>query len=272
MMRIAYCAGHGLHTPGKRTPAGEREWTFNNENAIAFSCEMSKYEGVELLRTDDSTGQSDVPLSTRTNKANGWGADIYISFHHNAHNGQWGEHTGSEVYYWDGNNEWTEEAKSLANKTLEAIICAYGLRNRGIKRYDFHICRESNCPAILIEGGFMDSNIDIQVMRNKEKTAALGTEVAKAVAKLYNLKKKEVPALKPKYGIFTLNEADYPAVEEIIAKVPGAVKFDWHVTPTEMFEEVVQVGGKKVRENYIHRAGKDREETMEKVRKWIEEQ
>ena len=33
---IAVDAGHGLHTAGKRTPDGEREWSFNNRVVIAL--------------------------------------------------------------------------------------------------------------------------------------------------------------------------------------------------------------------------------------------
>lgn len=36
MVKIGFDAGHGINTPGKRTPDGEREWSFNNQVAIAF--------------------------------------------------------------------------------------------------------------------------------------------------------------------------------------------------------------------------------------------
>src|SRR5690625_5292477 len=54
-MKIFYGAGHGKHTAGKRSPDGEREWTFNNEVALGFAKEMKKYANVTLQRTDDST-------------------------------------------------------------------------------------------------------------------------------------------------------------------------------------------------------------------------
>lgn len=189
-MRIAYCAGHGKYTPGKRTPADEREWNFNNANVKAFEEEMTKYEGVELLRTDDPTGNTDVGLTNRTSKANAWGADIYLSFHHNAYNGVWGTHTGSETYYWDGTNKWTEESRKLATEVQKAIVKAYGLKDRGVKRYNFHICREMRCPAILIESGYMDSSIDIKAMRQSAYLERLGRFVAQQVGLLYKLKRK----------------------------------------------------------------------------------
>lgn len=189
-MKIGYCAGHGKNTPGKRTPAGEREWSFNDRNARAFADEMSRYEGVQLLRLDDPTGQTDVSLSVRTTRANTWGADIYLSFHHNAYQGKWANHTGSETYYYDKWNQWTDKSRQLATEVQSAIVKAYKLKDRGVKRYNFHICREMRCPSILIESGYMDSEIDIKVMRQSAYTERLGRFVAQQVAMLYQLKRK----------------------------------------------------------------------------------
>ncbi|MEK3645805.1 N-acetylmuramoyl-L-alanine amidase [Aeribacillus sp. FSL M8-0235] len=195
-LKIAYCAGHGVNTPGKQTPDGEKEWSFNNKVARAFADEIQKYEGVQLLRTDDPTGKIDVPLKTRTDKANAWGANVYISFHHNANTGKWGEWTGVETHVYK-----TKPADSvrLAKLVQPAIVKAYGLRDRGIKYTDLHITRETKCTAILIEGGFMDSRIDIKKLRDDKVLEKAGWLIAQAVAKYAKLKRKEEPkpTLKP---------------------------------------------------------------------------
>ena len=87
--KIAYGAGHFLHEPGKRLPkaldANEtREWTLNDRVARYFAEAAAQYADVELLRTDDPTGQSEVNLQPRCGKANGFGADMALSIHHNA--------------------------------------------------------------------------------------------------------------------------------------------------------------------------------------------
>ena len=58
-MKIALDAGHGLYTPGKRTPDDEREWSFNNKVLLACKEELEKYKGVDILRLDDPTGKND---------------------------------------------------------------------------------------------------------------------------------------------------------------------------------------------------------------------
>ena len=187
-LKIAYCAGHGFNTPGKRSPIGEREWTFNNAVVLAFEKQMKQYEGVELLRTDDPTGKTDVPLITRTNKANKWGADIYISFHHNANTAKWGSWTGVETFVYT-NNLGTKSG-ALARAVHPAIVKAYGLKDRGIKEGNLHIVRETHMPAILVEGGFMDSTIDIVKLRDNSVLENAGQGIAKAVAAHKNLKLK----------------------------------------------------------------------------------
>jgi len=90
MKKVVWSAGHGLNTPGKRTPNGEREWLFNNIVVIAGMNYLSTHVEVRQLRIDDPSGKMDVPLKERTSKANDWHADIYISCHHNALGGIWG--------------------------------------------------------------------------------------------------------------------------------------------------------------------------------------
>ena len=87
--KIAYGAGHFLHEPGKRLPkeldANEtREWTLNDRVARQFAAAAAQFDGVELLRTDDPTGETEVNLQPRCDKANGFDADLALSIHHNA--------------------------------------------------------------------------------------------------------------------------------------------------------------------------------------------
>ena len=201
--KVAFCAGHGLNTPGKRTPDGEREWTFNNKVALAFEDEMKQYEGVQLLRTDDRTGQRDVPLKERTDKANAWNADIYISFHHNAFKGVWGNHTGTEVHVYQSK---PKDAVRLAKLVHPAVAKAYDLRDRGIKYTNLHITRETKMTAILIEGGFMDSLIDIKRLRDDKVLERAGRAVAQAVAQFAGLKKKTQTV--PTHDVYIVKPGD----------------------------------------------------------------
>ena len=188
-MKIAIDAGHGgsNSTPGKRSPDGEYEWNFNNTVVRAFMEEISTYENVQLLRVDDEAGKKDVSLTNRTNAANSWGADMYLSFHHNANSGSWGQWTGTETFVY---TKASKKSQQIAKSVQLALLQAYNLKDRGVKVADFHVLRETTMPAILIEGGFMDSLIDIKRLRSSKVLRQAGINAAIAVAKLENLKKK----------------------------------------------------------------------------------
>src|SRR5690606_24821521 len=89
------------------------------------------------------------------------------------------------------------DAERLAKLVLDRIVKAYGLRNRGLKKANFHMVRESAMPAILIEGGFMDSTVDIKKMRDDKVLDAAGKAIAEALAVYFGLKKKPAPKPKP---------------------------------------------------------------------------
>src|SRR5690625_2582213 len=183
---VAIDAGHGMGTAGKRTPDGEREWSFNSVVAQSIIDNLKSYKGVKTVRLDDPTGKRDVPLRERTNKANGAKADILISCHHNANTGKWGNWTGTETYHYPNSTK----GRQLAQKIHPHVVKAYGLRDRGIKSANFHMLRESRMPAVLIEGGFMDSTIDIKKLRDKKVLKQAGKNIADAIARYFNLRKK----------------------------------------------------------------------------------
>ncbi|WP_249871572.1 N-acetylmuramoyl-L-alanine amidase [Oceanobacillus saliphilus] len=186
MAKIALDAGHGINTPGKRSPAGEREWTFNNKVVVAAIKYLNEYENANVIRLDDPTGNTDVSLTARTNKANSENADILVSYHHNANTGQWGTWTGTETYHYPGSSA----GLTLARNVHPSILSGMGLRDRGIKTANFHMLRESNMPAILIEGGFMDSTIDIVQMRDNTVMDRTGKALAEAIASHFGLERK----------------------------------------------------------------------------------
>lgn len=191
--KIGTDAGHGLTTPGKQTPDGEKEWSFNDAVLRAFIREMQNYEDVQVYRYDDPTGKTDVPLKTRTDKANKEKVNLYISFHHNANTGKWGDWTGTETHVYETK---PKEAVKLAQIVQPKMAKAYGLKDRGIKYTNLHITRETNMTAILLEGGFMDSRIDIKKMRDIAVLNKAGKAVAQAVAQYAGLKRKKEEAKK----------------------------------------------------------------------------
>jgi N-acetylmuramoyl-L-alanine amidase len=199
-MRVALDAGHGLNTAGKRTPDNEREWSFNNKVVRAITERLNDYEDVSIVRLDDPTGKRDVPLKERTDKANKFKADILVSIHHNANTGKWGSWGGTETYSYEAN---LPQAEKLAKMINDRVVSINGLRNRGTKKANFHMLRESRMTAVLPELGFMDSTTDIKVMRDDNMLKKIGYGIADEIAEYGKLKKKDKELYRVQTGAFS---------------------------------------------------------------------
>src|SRR5699024_1469191 len=98
---------------------------------------LSNYDGVEIKysRTTDKY----VSLSDRTNAANKWGADYFLSVHINSCCGA----TGFESYVHNGDRG-TADAKKKQDTIHKQIVKDVDVRDRGQKSANFHVLRESN--------------------------------------------------------------------------------------------------------------------------------
>ena len=200
--KLVLAAGHYLETPGKRTPDGVREWTLNNA-VCNYIAEYLKSYDVKVYRVDDTTGKKAIVLADRVKKTNKINPDAFVSIHHNGLKGKWGNHTGIEVYsHTNGSAEDKKVAKLLAPKIAKET----GLRNRGakVKALEVLTCN-TNIPAVLCEGGFMDSTIDNPVITSEKGQRAYAKAVADGVIEYLELEKKEEPK---KLEIATIDKMD----------------------------------------------------------------
>ena len=171
--KIALTAGHYKHTAGKRClkslDANEtREWELNRRVAEKVEALLrERYTGYALLRTDDPAGEKCISLNARTTAANNWGADFYLSIHHNAGvNGGKGGGITAHVH-----TKPSPESLAWQKALYQALIRETGLKgNRAapLVRQNLHECRETEMPAVLLELGFMDSQTDVPVILTEE--------------------------------------------------------------------------------------------------------
>lgn len=185
-MLVAVDAGHGHNTPGKRTPDDSmREHDFNG-NVATKVCNILNQNGIETYRSDDITGNTDVPLITRTNNINSKKANICVSIHANAHTGQWGEANGIETYIIARGGE----AEKIANIVQRKLIENTGRKDRGVKVSNLHMCRETNMPAILCECGFMDNREEAELLKSEEYRTKCAEAIAYGILEYLNITPK----------------------------------------------------------------------------------
>lgn len=195
MLKIAIDSGHGLHTAGKRVPAyigvGDvREWTLNDKITAKLISMLTQYEDVKVLRLDDPTGKTDVPLAERSQKANNFKADICISNHHNA--GIGGRKGGGLVVYrYPDSAKFT---KAMQESLYDCLIAETGLkgnRTSPLAESNLHMVRAPKMPAVLIEHGFMDSHSDMAEIKKEDFSTKSARGIVKFLEKQYGIKKKK---------------------------------------------------------------------------------
>lgn len=171
MLRIVIDAGHGHNTPGKRVPndcfvpnafRGIREWDLNQKIADLVIRKLAPYD-VTILRTDDYTGDSDPSLARRRTKANKFGAELFLSIHHNA--GLKGRSGGGVTVAYHSMDACDPVVTAHATHLYNAVIMH--CQNRGNRATPIHaqtlgVLNASNKAKVklLIECGFMDGPLD----------------------------------------------------------------------------------------------------------------
>ena len=194
MFKIALGAGHGINTAGKRCmkaldPNETREWWLNDRICDYVESYLKSYEGYALLRLDDSDdGADDVALAARVSAANKWGADVYISVHHNAGiNG--GKGGGIVAYSYPNSAKGAEWRDAL----YDALIKRTGLKgNRATPKATakYYILRYSEMACALLECGFMDSKTDVPVILTDEYAQQCAQAIVDVIVERGKLTKK----------------------------------------------------------------------------------
>jgi N-acetylmuramoyl-L-alanine amidase len=185
-IKIGLDAGHGLYTAGKQTPTNIKEWTLNDNVRDKVVDILSDYE-CEIIHLDSNEGKVDESLTERFKRYQTAKVDAFVSIHHNAFTGSWNNATGVEVYT-DKNS--TAADNKLAEAIYSKLVNYTGLKGRGIKQANWYVINQNNIPAVLVEGGFMDSNTDYTIITSDAGQTAYAKAVAEGLIEFLNLKKK----------------------------------------------------------------------------------
>jgi N-acetylmuramoyl-L-alanine amidase len=200
MFKLALNAGHYKYTPGKRCHKDidskeTREWVLNDRICDKVQKILSEYDGIEILRIDDTTGETDVSLANRTTKANNWGADFWLGVHHNAAGKKFsGGGIVAYVYTVPGDVSLAWQ-KDLYN----ALIAETGLkgnRSTPLPKKNLHEVRETVMPAVLLELGFMDSTVDCPIILTEDYADKCAKAISKVIIEREKLTKKKAETSK----------------------------------------------------------------------------
>lgn len=180
MVKLFIDPGHGGTDPGAvGNGLQEKNLTLQIATRIIDILTL-EYDNVSIRMS--RTGDQTVSLSERTNAANSWGADFFLSIHINAGGG-----TGYEDYVYPGVGAPTT---TYQNNIHAEVIKLVDFNDRGKKQANFHVLRETSMPAVLTENGFIDNANDAAKLKSSTFIENLARGHANGIVKSFNLPKK----------------------------------------------------------------------------------
>lgn len=188
--QILLSPGHGIDTPGKRSPDGSlEEWRWNRLLVKKIADLLDK-ENIKYTLLD--MGTTDVTLQGRVARANTFGKNcLYISVHGNAAgNGKdWNRARGWEAFTSKGTTK-SDEMCEIFYKKAEEILVPLGCKIRKAsakkagKEENFTVLVKTIMPAVLTENLFYTNLDDIEIMKSEEGLETLAKVHVEAIKEI----------------------------------------------------------------------------------------
>ena len=141
---------------------------------------MAKQESqieVDLTRTDDRFISS--VDRERPKFANDLGADLFISIHGNTYEDA--SVSGTETYYYH------DDSLPLAEIMQKHIVQGSGFRDRGVKKEDYFVVKDTEMPAVLIETGYLTNPQEEEQMLSDEAQYSMAGSILDGIKEYLQL-------------------------------------------------------------------------------------
>ncbi|MBQ4106117.1 MAG: N-acetylmuramoyl-L-alanine amidase [Lentisphaeria bacterium] len=195
LRRIILDPGHGGSDPGARgTELLEKNLNLHIARLVADILRKRGFE-VILTRSDDRF----LALPERPRRITRHNADLFVSIHQNADPRKQGRgietfvttpahcasSPGPERHTDDRptpGNRFDRQSLQLAASVQNRLIEATGAVDRGVKRRRFAVVREADCPAILVECGFISTPAEHANMLDQAWRIKIATAIADGIS------------------------------------------------------------------------------------------
>lgn len=173
-MKICLDPGHsGPFEPGACSGGcTEAELTLR---IARFTKEELELRGHEVRLTREGSIENS-ELAWRAELSNSWSADLFLSIHCNS--AERVDAEGTETYHYPRSTHGTWLACCIQFRLTDALLT----EDRGVKIANFQVLRETDCPAVLIECGFISNPIDRAMLADPLEQWRIGAAIAEGVA------------------------------------------------------------------------------------------
>ncbi len=223
MAKIFIDPGHGAHDPGA---IGKRSKEKDNVLKVGLRLKTLLESAGHTVKMSRSTDVF-IPLSTRAQMANNWGADYFVSLHNNAATAS---ATGFETFIHTHTQSKTAGFQTAIHKAIASKI---GIHDRGNKQANYAVLRLTKMPAVLVEYAFISHKDDESILINKVEQLAQWT--AQGITSYAGGSVK--PAAKPKPSVKP--KPQEKEVDEMAELLPNTQKDDMRLLLQKAYDEKV---------------------------------
>lgn len=134
------------------------------------------YHVVMTRNTDDF-----VSLPKRVEIASQAQCNIFVSIHFNSSPSS--EAQGVEVFFFDSKEDRnrTNWSRKLADSILSKVIRRTSAISRGVKKGNFYVIRETDMPAVLVEGGFISNPEERVLLKSRDYQERIAKGIADGI-------------------------------------------------------------------------------------------
>ena len=185
MIKLYLDLGHGgIDVGAIGNDLQEADLTLEIGQGIANKLKFYEDIDVKMSRTTDKT----VSLRQRTDEANAWNADYFLSIHINSSTSE--AANGYEDYSYNGPvSSKTVAFQNVMHDEIFNAIKSHGVSDRGKKKANFHVLREAHAPALLTENLFIRNAADADRLKDSRFKADLIQGHVTGLEKFLGLKK-----------------------------------------------------------------------------------
>ncbi|MEH6944254.1 SH3 domain-containing protein [Bacillus sp. JJ722] len=171
---IVLDAGHGGRDPGKiGSTYLEKNLTLAT---VMQTASMLQAAGANVVftRSEDTY----LALDERVRVSHTANADAFISFHYNS---ALETSSGIMSFYYSPSKDLT-----LANSVQNELVKSTNLHDAGVHFGDFHVSRENNKPAILVELGFLSNPTEEGIVSTESYRQKVARGIVQGVTNYFN--------------------------------------------------------------------------------------
>ena len=172
-MKIAVRGGHTELCTGASALINELTEDRKVKDAVIKYLRELGHEVLDVTPPVNYTSSSGTDLAYGVNKANSWGAELFVSIHFNKAYNSYNGAIGSEVCVYFTND--------IAQRVVNALG-SLGFKNRGQKvRKELYELKNTSMNAMIVETCFVESTEDVALYRRLGPDA-IGKSIAESIA------------------------------------------------------------------------------------------